>query len=216
VPTPNRSGVNLFFVVVGVLLWFLAYEARQYLPPNNVEASGVFLIREILKDVGVVVFSLAAVDFLWQRFGGDPVQGSLSEILNQVKNQTREAITVLALTREAYTNGVIRISRGAGEITENEVLELICNASRLIDMCGYTLYYVFEREALARALEDRARSGVTVRICVCDPGNADAFTNVRPETVDGMKGLMAFAMNTLQGIKARLNPTMWEVSRQEN
>jgi hypothetical protein len=149
------------------------------------------------------------VDILWQRFGGDPLQGRLDTLLALVANQTgsilEEATNVLTITRQAYTNGVIQITSRAGDITEKQVLELIQGARSNIDLCGYTLYYLFERQGLAAALEERAHSGVAIRVCVCGSANPDVFQNVRPETVIGMKGLMTFVLSSLSAMGKRLN-----------
>ena len=70
----TRTFVNSLFILLALLLWYLAYLARPETVSDHATKSVALLFSEILKDVGVVVFSLALVDMLWERFGGEPVQ----------------------------------------------------------------------------------------------------------------------------------------------
>src|SRR4051794_33822576 len=99
----SRTFVNWLFIAVGLLLWYAAYLIR---PDVASEAQAgkhaLQLFSEILKDIGVVVFSLALVDILWNRFGGDPVQGEISALAKTTQN-------VLQIAQQANATGLSQI-----------------------------------------------------------------------------------------------------------
>jgi hypothetical protein len=66
-----------------------------------------------------------------------------------------------------------------------------------IDLCAYTLYYIFERGQLAQALHERVRASVRVRILVGDPANPNLFANTQLQTKAPMGGQMKFVAESI-------------------
>ena len=190
----SRTFINGFFIALGFLLWYSAYQTQ---PEQEAHAgkSGALLVSEILKDIGVVVFSLALVDILWQRFGGDPVQAQITKLEGTTNNALR-------IVQQAHTSGLSHIVSRVGNIPDIELLEYISSSKLQIDFCGYTLYHIFEREQLAHALDERVRAGVPVRILIGDPANPDLFANIQVQTKTAMEGQMKFVSDSLVSWKS--------------
>jgi hypothetical protein len=189
--TVSRTFVNLFFIGLGGILWYLSYATQSSLVSETHSGkSATQLLGEILKDIGVVVFSLALVDMLWERFGGDPVQTHIKTLAETTNNALR-------IVQQAHTNGLSDVEARVGNITDAALTDLIYRSQFQIDLCAYTLYYVLERDQLAQALYERVGAGVPVRILIGDPANPSLFENVQPQTRIAMQGQMKFVIESI-------------------
>jgi hypothetical protein len=196
----SRTFINGFFILLGLLLWYSAYEVRPGLAQEtHAGKSLALLVSEILKDIGVVVFSLALVDLLWERFGGEPVQAQIRRLVDSTNN-------ALNIIQQAQATGLTQILSRIGNVSDAVLLEYIASAKLQIDLCGYTLYYIFEREQLARVLHERVLAGVPVRILIGDPTNEQLFTNVQVQTKSAMIGQMNFVSTSIASWISKLPP----------
>ena len=184
----SRNFVNAIFIAAALLLWYSSYQAQPEVAAEGKSAMRLF--SEILKDIGVVIFSLALVDMIWDRFGGDPVRVQITKLAETTTG-------ALEIVQQAHAAGLAQVIPRIGNVSDDELVKWIATSQLQIDMCAYTLYYFFEREKLARALHERVRAGVPVRILIGDPSNANLFSNVQPQTRRAMEGQMRFVAESI-------------------
>jgi len=196
----SRTFINGFFILLGLLLWYSAYEVRpELVPETHAGKSLALLVSEILKDIGVVVFSLALVDLLWERFGGEPLQAQIVRLVDSTNNARN-------IVQQAQATGLTQILSRVGDVSDAVLLEYIASAKLQIDLCGYTLYYIFDRKQLARVLHERVLAGVPVRILIGDSSNTQLFANVPVQTKPTMKGQMDFVSKSIASWISELPP----------
>src|SRR5579864_4353299 len=169
----NRSTINSIFVWLAAVLAFVSYMLHTAGEFHWVETR--VWGAEITKDIAVVIFSLALVDFLWRRFGGDPLDLQIQE----VRAHLDQTLTVMTksqiLLAEADSQGLVQIGNGYRELGI-ALLDWLSSAERTIEMCGYTLHSVFQDGVIIDKLRDKIRSGVSVRILISGANNQDIFT----------------------------------------
>jgi len=203
----SRRFINVFFLIGGFLLWVGAIVIALTHPALNEGDPRWGLFRDITKDVGVVVFALALVDILWSLFGGEPVSTQLERLSEQLTSEmvlTRRATEDTALiTRQATDSGVMEIVGKGRDLKHRNAWELIKNANHSIDMCGYSLFFLFENESLINALVEKVEKGIEVRLCVCDPSNSDTLNNIRVN--QAFKGQMEMALSVSASVHKRLS-----------
>lgn len=147
----NRRLVYILFASLSLAL-FLAAAIIKFHYPNDPSGE---LISDILKDVGIVVGAVALINILWNIFGGEP----LTEQIDQLKQLN-------ILMRDADNSGLAGVFARAADVKSDQWLSLIQNSKSHIDISGHTLYEISDSEQLCKALLERVKSGVNVRLLI--------------------------------------------------
>lgn len=198
----SRSTISSIFVLLAAVLGFVSY---------MLHTAGEFHWgetrlwgAEVIKDIAVVVFSLALVDFLWRRFGGDPLDLHIEEVQAHLDQTVAAMRKSQVLLTEADSQGLVRISSGHRDLGI-ALLDWVSLAERTIEMCGYTLHSVFQDGVIIDKLRDKVRSGVSVRILISGANNQDIFSNIDPNNSAPMKGQISAVCHWLTQIREQLN-----------
>jgi hypothetical protein len=162
----NRSTINAIFVLLAAVLLFISYVLKT--GGEFQWAESRVWGAEVIKDIAVVIFSLALVDILWRRFGGDPVDRHIKEVQASFEKILAGIQGSDILLTEARTQGLARIGSGHREIAI-PLLDLFAPAERTIELCGYTLHSVLQDGVVVDKLRDKLRSGVQVRVLISGP-----------------------------------------------
>jgi len=152
----KRGKADALFMLIGLAPILLAF----YLEDHGVTA----VWRDLAKDFGVVIISLALVDLLWDLVaGGDPLSQEIHSLID-----------LSVVTRQANENGVVDLSWKRANLTDQStsITRAIQHSKKNVDMSGYTLYVLVETQGFLRELVDRAKDGVKVRLLLCASDNS--------------------------------------------
>lgn len=185
----NTGLVYGIFISVGVIFLLLA---------SLLSSQGFALPSDISLNIGMIVLSLALIDFLWKIVGGDP----LSEEISQLRSLN-------TLSQAAAKTGLAGVI-GKSENTEREyIFNLYNNAQRSVDISGWTLKMLADNDAWRKTMASKAEKGITVRILLYDPQNnaLNYIMNDDPQntSIAAVKEEMKFTWNKFQQIKASLS-----------
>jgi hypothetical protein len=186
----SRLRADILFILIGAIPIIVAAQLDREQ-----------LARDLCKDFGVVIVSLALVDLLWQLVaGGEPLTKEIDELRD-----------LNVLTRQAHEHGLVDLASRRSLLTiKNAVVEAqIKNSTSSIDMSGYTLYFLVENPRFVDALIERARGKVRVRLLMCSPDNGDVNATVDESVLSTMKQQMAVSWDAL----LRARTTLPEVDR---
>jgi hypothetical protein len=173
----TRLRADIVFILIGAMPIIIAYLLRDT------------LTRDLSKDFGVVIISLALVDLLWLLVaGGEPLSKEIADLRD-----------LNVLTRQAHLSGLVDVAaRRNGLIEQNTSLtELIHSSRSNIAMSGYTLFRLKENPRIIQALAERARNGVRVRLLICVPDNTLLPSSVDESVLETMKSQMDATWNHL-------------------
>lgn len=198
----KRSTINQIFILLAAVLAFLSYMLKT--DWNFKWEETRLWTGEVCKDVAVVIFSLALVDILWRRFGGDPLERHISEVRTVLDNTLIELRKTHTLLQQANTEGVVRIGSGHRNIGM-PLLEFIKPVKKRIDMCGYTLHTVFQDGQAIDDLRDKIKAGAEMRVLISDPENRDIFDNIDPINSAPMQGQIHAVKNWLNQMRSQLD-----------
>ena len=174
----SRLRADILFIIIGAIPIIIAAGLDRDL-----------LARDLCKDFGVVIASLALVDLLWQLVaGGEPLSKEIAQLRD-----------LNVLTRQAHKHGLVDLaSRRSLLANGNAAVEtLIKNSKSFIDMSGYTLYFLVENPRFVDALIERARSKARVRLLISASDNAQLDATVDEKVLGTMKRQMAVAWDVL-------------------
>lgn len=115
----NSRLIYGIFISIGITLLLLASILRS---------QNLSLPSDITLNVGMVVLSLALIDFLWKIVGGDP----LSQEISQLKKMN-------ILNQDAASTGLMRVLAKADNAEREMLTNLYKNSRQLIDISGWTL-----------------------------------------------------------------------------
>jgi hypothetical protein len=181
----KKRPANLAYAVF--LLLFITFISLAFVVEK--EFPKVHLLPDIIKDIGVVYGSVALLNFLWSKLGGDP----LEEQIDELKSYNY-------LAREAEQSGLVHLYPNTQDI---RLVDLIRKSTSEIDICGYTLHDFKENESLLDLLREKIEGGVTVRMIQVAPDN-DAFGYSVTNKV-AMISLMNDAWQKLQDFRNSLD-----------
>jgi hypothetical protein len=166
----SRFRADILFILIGAIPIIVAYRLHDG------------LTRDLTKDFGVVIISLALVDLLWLLVaGGEPLSREIAAVRS-----------LIVVTQQAYLSGLTDVAaRRSGLLLANASLATLISASKSnIDMSGYTLFRLKENPRLIDALAQKARDGVKVRLLLCAPDNVAFPSCVDVSVLDAMKTQM--------------------------
>jgi hypothetical protein len=164
----NRVNVSGIFALVGGLIIIIALLVHP----------GFW--KDIIKDIGVVIFSIAMIDLLWHWLGGDPVGNAIAKLHESN-----------ALVVQADRCGLIGVGAKREDLwSPTEIRNMILASKSNIDLCGWTLYLFTENHNLMRALVERASDGVRVRVLVGHPKNPFLEGSVKQSLLNQMREQM--------------------------
>ena len=126
---------NLIFLVVGFFLLFVA---------SLINKSDFPTIQPIFLNFGIVVASVASVNWIWWFCGGNPIEYQVDDLSKQVKRLSK----TLDIIESVNKVGLYEVKDRAGNFGKQEDwLSLINDLVVSIDLMGRTLYNWFEAEA---------------------------------------------------------------------
>lgn len=151
----------------------------------------------LCKDFGVVIISLSLVDLLWQLVaGGDPLAREIEQLreLNE-------------LTRQANRCSLVDVADRRSELLEENAsyAKMIESCRSHVDISGYTLHVLVEKQSLLEELVRKAQHGVKIRILLCSPDNPAVPFAVQEDVYEGMKSEMEVTWKLLSRARDKLN-----------
>jgi hypothetical protein len=174
---------------IGILLFLVSYLVTS--SDNRDE-----LWHGAIKDLGIIIFGIAAVEIVWKMAGGAPIDITLDEIKTVSADMRETTSKSLASLQTANSNilgtssrietlvekmntiveaanrtGVINIGANQEEVgfPPGEIARRAHVATRNIELCGTTLYVVYSNDAALNAVLAAAKRGVAVRILLPSP-----------------------------------------------
>lgn len=192
----TRRRADLFFVVLGLIPLFLAYQLDS-----------THLVVELLRDFGVVIASLALVDFLWQLVaGGDPLSTEIHELRDALSTELAELRNLNVVMKQAHESGVADLASRRGALTEESrsLSNRIRDCNQAIDISGYTLYFLLENPRFVEALLERARRNIKIRLLLCSEDNQVLAGYVQEKLLDTMRQQMKSAWTELIKVRQSL------------
>jgi hypothetical protein len=132
-----------------------------------------------------------------------------------------EVRRVIDISRYADQNGLIGVYGHASQVDQTEWFARIRGTSRVVDLCGYSLYSITEQRDLLQAIGERVRQGVTVRVLICAPGNPNLQVagEYPPGVLETMRAQMGRSLTAFLELRADLSESERErllVHRLEN
>jgi hypothetical protein len=196
-------------VCISLLLFLLSYLVT---PLANRDE----LWHGAIKDLGIIIFGIAAVEIVWKMAGGAPIDITLDEIKTVSADMRETTSKNLASLQTANSNilstssrietlvekmstiveaanrtGVIDIGANQEQVgfTPGEIARRAHEATRHIELCGSTLYVVYSNDAALNAVLAAAKRGVAVRILLPSPAADEKIlvANFKDRFLDDIK-----------------------------
>lgn len=166
------------------------------------------LYTGIIRDIGVVILSLIAVDLVWQLVGGDPIHNALRALRGKLEDSVAEAFRFPAFADHARRLGMDGVA-GRQDSLPLRIAQRIDSSSSCVDISGWALDLIREDHGVHEALLRAVKRGVQVRLLLAHP-NADWLkaTNF-PGKVGGVQAIARELLPELRQLSADGGTVRW-------
>jgi hypothetical protein len=196
----NAQQISLDLHFIGSALYSLAAVVDYALVGEPVAGgtSHVSKIASIARDtlvaVGVAILTVAVIDALWSKLGGDPLSAEILKLerLNE-------------LFSDAGKTGLFRVHSTVASSPKVSWEKSIDACKNNIDLAGYQLLDIVDSNSAMNSLKAKADSGVIVRILLPTQTMSGLPYAVSSLNLDAMKGNMTHATNKFKELRSRLN-----------